>query len=957
MRVPLAAFAASFGALLLLAGSSGAAPGPDTSPVRLWTVSRIDQGGGEQQVKDGAQVGGVLQEFVRIGRVVFNLPLPEPYWSILPRDRAFGALHSSADGKRYSVLATAPSPNPLRVGSVTGTVTHLDEYQAYVKQADDATLRITISGLLLNIVDGNASPAPWECPAAAACQFLRTVVRVHARAYAVSAGGDFFDAGGVAYLEGRKHTWRLGAATSADSPGPLWGQKDFDVDPDADGSDTGSDALMSLHDSRTLTVPLDSVRTGELFAVHVSLEAEAVDERPGEAAAQAAIQDPQRLDTALLSTHGLEARGRPGFDEPPVKALAPASCPGGRPAGAGVVQLSDPGFTVDESEREPLVLVTRTGGSEGSASVRVTARGGTATPGRDFVATTTTVRFAPGETSPRLVEIPLREDRQVEPAETFTVELDRPRCVTLGARRSATVTIVDDDQVPTPPAPSPTLPPPTPSPAPPAPGGTPAPPPPAAFTLGGTVDGLRGAGLVLTDLGSDVAVAANGPFTFPGTRAAGQPYEVAVRTQPHGPDQVCTVQHGAGTVGSADVTDVVVHCETPAAPAGLDLSFGGTGRVSTPVGGDGEGEAVVIQPGGDIVTAGWRSTAGGNDFALTRHDPTGQLDHGFGTDGIVTTDLGGPNDQAFDAALLPDGGIVVAGRTDAAGILKTAFGVVRYRADGAPDPGFGTSGIVELGFFGKGAGANAVAVQPDGKILVAGFAFDASGIDSDFALVRLEPDGTLDPGFGTGGIVTTNLGTAADDARAVVVQPDGRIVVAGSADEDIALVRYLPDGTLDSSFGHGGSTITNLGSDDVANGVALTPAGEILIAGYTLGAGINRDFLLGRYRADGTLVATVKTDVSGGDDFAEDLAVDDRGRIVLVGRATSSTILDMALVRYLPDGSLDTSFDGDGILTADFHGRGEFGQDVALDSDGRIVAAGYTANGGDTEFALLRANP
>ena len=80
------------------------------------------------------------------------------------------------------------------------------------------------------------------------------------------------------------------------------------------------------------------------------------------------------------------------------------------------------------------------------------------------------------------------------------------------------------------------------------------------------------------------------------------------------------------------------------------------------------------------------------------------------------------------------------------------------------------------------------------------------------------------------------------------------------------------------------------------------------------------------------------------------------GRIVVVGRATSATILDMALARYHADGTLDTSFDGDGILTADFHGRGEFGQDVAIDADDRIVAAGYTANGADTEFALLRAS-
>ena len=149
----------------------------------------------------------------------------------------------------------------------------------------------------------------------------------------------------------------------------------------------------------------------------------------------------------------------------------------------------------------------------------------------------------------------------------------------------------------------------------------------------------------------------------------------------------------------------------------------------------------------------------------------------------------------------------------------------------------------------------------------------------------------------------------------------------------------------------------------MANGVALTPGGEIVIAGFTLGAGINRDFLLTRYRADGGLDTafgdhgTVETDVSGGDDFAENLAVDVERRIVLVGRATSPTILDLALVRYHPDGTLDTGFDRDGILTADFHGSGEFGQDVTLDTGGRIVAAGYTANGSDTEFALVRANP
>jgi uncharacterized delta-60 repeat protein len=322
---------------------------------------------------------------------------------------------------------------------------------------------------------------------------------------------------------------------------------------------------------------------------------------------------------------------------------------------------------------------------------------------------------------------------------------------------------------------------------------------------------------VLTDRGNDLPLSADGRFTLPGTHLAGDSYDVEVRTQPHGPDQVCIVQHGAGTVASADVTDVLVQCDTPPTPAGLDSTFGSAGRVSTPVGGFGHGEAVVIQPSGGIVTAGWRSTPAGADFALTRHDAAGNLDHGFGTDGIAATDLGGADDVAYDAALTPDGGIVAVGRTDAAGFTNPDFGVVRYGPGGTPDGGFGTAGIVKTDILGGGDQANAVGVQPDGKIVVAGFA-TRNGIDSDFALVRYDADGTPDATFGTGGVVTTDLGTPSDDACALVIQPDGRIVVAGNAGEDMALARYLPDGKPDPDFGQGGTTITNLGSESVANG-------------------------------------------------------------------------------------------------------------------------------------------
>jgi uncharacterized delta-60 repeat protein len=544
------------------------------------------------------------------------------------------------------------------------------------------------------------------------------------------------------------------------------------------------------------------------------------------------------------------------------------------------------------------------------------------------------VRFENGDTSPRLVEIPILEDRAAESPESFTVSLAHVRCAKLRNQRSGEVTILDDDQPPL--------------------------PPPPTFTIGGTVDGLQGSGLVLSNLGAELPISGNGSFTLPGTATDGQPYGVVVSTQPHNPDQVCTVQNGSGHVGGANVTDIAVRCDAVATPSGLDLTFGSGGRVSTPVGGGGQGQAVVIEPTGAIVTAGSRNpTSLASDFALTRHDAAGNLDRSFGSGGIVTTDLGGADDEAFGAALLPDNGIVAVGRTDTLGILKTAFAVVRYLPDGSLNPNFGTGGIVTTPFSGNGATANAVAVQPDGKIVVAGFAH-TSLIDSDFALARYNPDGTLDTTFGSGGVVTSDLGTLDDDARALAIQPDGKIVLAGVAGDNVALARYLPNGNLDLTFGSFGRAV---GFRGVANGVAVTPGGTIVIAGATVGAGSTEDFMVASYSPTGTLNkgfgngGMAVTDLSGGFDFGENVIVDSQGRIVVVGRAASSTILDMALARYNADGTLDTSFASGGLLTADFHGKGEFGQDVALDAQGRIVAAGYTANGGDTEFALLRVNP
>jgi uncharacterized delta-60 repeat protein len=914
-------------------------------PVRFYTLSRIDATTGKVTVAQGSQQGGRLHKRVHIGHTPFNLLQTRGSLT------AFDDVFSSADGSDYSVLTQSPTPTSTDPGTPRGGVSHLDEFQAYRKRSGNASLLITITKAMIHAVDTEHRPSGCPPPEGGDCPLLRGIVRLHARAYAASADGDFFNVGATAFLEGHRGAWYEHEATDADSWGAVWDDFNFDFVESFDKVPhsgkhhkhpqfiEGPEAVVTLDHPLQILVPLDSVRDDELFAVHVTLEVQATDDRAGETSLVASIDDPQHLDAPLLKTHGLQLVGKPRFPEPKATRPPAAGCPAGPSPRAGRLQLSSPAYTIGESDGFPTVVVTRTGGSRGEISATVRTKSGSAKAGQDFKATTTRVTFNNHDTSPRFVEIPIREDQAAESPENFTVSLSHPQCGKLGKQKSATVTIIDDDQPPPPPAPT--------------------------FTIGGVVDGLQGSGLVLTNLGTDVPVSGDGTFTFPVTAISNQPYEVIVKTQPSNPTQVCTVVDGKGTVNDANVTNVAVHCAAPFTPLGLDTSFGTGGLVSTPVGGLGQAEAVVIDPNGGILSAGWRTvgTLGATDFAVTRHDDSGSLDHSFGTDGIATTDLGGDHDQAFGAAVLRDNSIVAVGRTNALGILKTAFGLAGYSPDGKPNQNFGTGGIVTTPFAGKGAGANAVAVQQDGKIVVAGFAFAANGIDSDFAVARYNADGSLDDGFGAHGIATADVGGENDDATGLALQSDGKIVlggVTGPTGEDVGLARFEPNGTLDPTFGNLGTSDVKIGLGVEVKGVALQSGGGILIAGSMFSnTSMSRDFLLAGFRNDGTLnlgfghFGFVTTDFGEGDDFAENLVVDDQDHVVLVGRAASGTIEDLALAGYKPDGSPDDLGRG-GIFTADFHGRGDFGQDLVIDSQNRIIAAGGTSDSSGTEFALTR---
>jgi uncharacterized delta-60 repeat protein len=269
----------------------------------------------------------------------------------------------------------------------------------------------------------------------------------------------------------------------------------------------------------------------------------------------------------------------------------------------------------------------------------------------------------------------------------------------------------------------------------------------------------------------------------------------------------------------------------------LDTSFGSGGLVTTDFGGATDGgadqaNAVAVQRDGRIVAAG----GGAVGFALARYNGDATLDTTFGSGGKVNTDVGAGG-FAYELAVQGDGKIVAAGRGDG------HFALVRYNADGTLDTSFGTGGKVSTDFGSGNQPAFGVDIQADGKIVAAG------GI-GDFALARYNPNGNLDPTFGSGGKVTTDFGSASDSASAVVVQTDGNIVAAGNGTGDFELARYNPDGTLDGTFGSGGKVTTDFGRTDNAWDVALQSDGRIVVTGNSYGAAPMSDFAVARYKAD-----------------------------------------------------------------------------------------------------------
>lgn len=391
-------------------------------------------------------------------------------------------------------------------------------------------------------------------------------------------------------------------------------------------------------------------------------------------------------------------------------------------------------------------------------------------------------------------------------------------------------------------------------------------------------------------------------------------------------------------------------CALAQAPE-VDLSFGsGTGlTLSDPTPEADSGKEVLIQSDGKIIVAGdVRTNVSPRYFGITRFNTDGTLDTTFGENGIMLTDFNASvsNEGVAAAAIQPDDKIVVVGYVSIFSPGEGYFAIVRYNANGSLDTTFGNGGKVTKAFGNMHINeATDVTITPDGKIVVSGRYF-ANGQNYQMGIVRLNSSGVEEAsmvnqwGFTLGSSYVAN---------AVRVQPDGKIVGAGvyhanqsGTNNDLVIVRFNPGGTIDQSFGTLGRYMPATGENEYFNDLEILPDGKIVACGTSQG-----EFLLMRFNSNGSLdssfasnngIGRIKTPM-GGNAEAKKIIARPNGKMLVVG----SSATGVAIAYYNADGTLDTSFSGDGKLTFDFTGNSTAVRSVAIDSIGRVLLGGSSA--------------
>ncbi len=396
----------------------------------------------------------------------------------------------------------------------------------------------------------------------------------------------------------------------------------------------------------------------------------------------------------------------------------------------------------------------------------------------------------------------------------------------------------------------------------------------------------------------------------------------------------------------------------------LDKSFDNDGWTNTAINANTEFvNAIIIQDDGKIVAAGSYHNGFSFDFAVARYNSNGSLDTGFDTDGIDTFAVGSGHDYINAMALQTDGKIVVAGNANNGSNFD--FALARFNSDGSLDTGFDSDGVVTVAVDTSDDYCQAVAIQSDGKIVAVGFTAYGGGTTTKVAVVRFNSNGSLDTGFDTDGKVITDLGFGLNYGQAVKIQSDGKIVVGGyymsASSYDFMVVRYNSDGSLDTGFDSDGIATKHFTGSSSEGGydLLIQNDGKIVLFGHATYSG-EKDFALARFNSDGSLdtgfgsSGVVVTDVNSNDDVGNSVLLQPDGKIVATGYSNNGANNQFSLVRYLSDGSLDPGFATGGKYNSWFSNSNNRANSSALQSDGKIVLGGRINTGSGNDFGLAR---
>jgi uncharacterized delta-60 repeat protein len=400
-----------------------------------------------------------------------------------------------------------------------------------------------------------------------------------------------------------------------------------------------------------------------------------------------------------------------------------------------------------------------------------------------------------------------------------------------------------------------------------------------------------------------------------------------------------------------------------AADGDLDPTFGNGGKVVTDFNNSNDWlSRIAVQPDGKIVAIG--DTHPSHRGALARYNPDGTLDATFGNGGRVIT-VATVRESAAGLLILPDGKIMISGSISLPSEFNSSFALLRFNSDGSVDSTFGNGGTVMTNIAEADDQAYAIALQANGKIVAAGRRgiqfYPSEQRKGNVALARYNPDGSPDTTFGNGGTVINDFGQGLESyAIALMIQPDDKIIIAGESSYRFLAARYNSNGTLDTTFGGSGFRLANFSSNwDAATDAVLQPDGKIALVGWSIVNSPYYSFALARFNSDGSLDQGFG---NGGKVLMQDqgglnaVAFQGDGKLIALGSGNFSSDSAFHLLRFNVNGSLDSTFGGGGTVTTSF-GQPTEGVALAFQAHGKLLAGGLTSSDQyyqNSDFALAR---